>query len=281
MISYPLEVRRAMSRIIESGKGDAVLFIHGVTAYAHRWSRNLDAFAAAGYRACALDLPGHGFATKGASLDHSVPAYADFVDDVIEATGASPAVLVGTSLGGHVAAMLASRRPERVRALVLVGSLGLVPVGAQIRQAMAAAILNTSRDGLRAKLARAHADPSLVTDEWVEEEFRINNSAGARETFERLGAYIAERLDDDCVGAAVASLAQRMPILLVWGEQDRSVPISVAAAAHAVLPSARLVVIRDAGHAPYFERPDAFNSTVQAFLAGAFDQSSPREVIYR
>lgn len=282
MISYPLRVGTTTTRAIEAGSGGTpVVFVHGVSAYAHRWSRNLDAFGAKGLRSYAFDLPGHGFATKDREFEHSVSGYADFLDTFIDAIDAGSVVLVGTSLGGHIAAMLACRRPERIRALALVGSLGLVPVGEPVRRMIATAILNTGRDGIRAKLLRAHDDPSLVTDNWVEEEFRINNSEGARETFERLGSYIAESLDDDCVGAALASLARSIPTLLVWGERDRSVGMAIALAAHAALPASRLVVIRDAGHAPYFERPEAFNAAVTEFLSGALDRHAPQDVIYR
>jgi len=282
MISYPLLAGGTMTRVIEAGRGtDGLIFVHGVSAYAHRWSQNLEGFAAAGYRACAFDLPGHGFAAKNDGFPYSVPGYAAFIGAFLDAMSFGTPALVGTSLGAHIAALFACHNPDRVRALILVGALGLVPVGETVRRAIAAAVLDTSRAGLRAKLQRAHADPTVVTDEWVEEEFHINNSAGAEQTFEQLGAYIAQSLDDDCVGASLPPLTRRIPTLLVWGEHDRSVGLAVARAAHAALPGTRLVVIRNAGHAPYFERPDVFNTVVTTFLAGGFDAVPPHEVIER
>jgi 2-hydroxy-6-oxonona-2,4-dienedioate hydrolase len=282
MISYPLTAGGTTTRVIEAGRGTSgLVFLHGVTAYAHRWNRNLEGFAAAGYRACAFDLPGHGFATKDAGFTYSVPGYAAFLGTFLDAMNLEAPALVGTSLGAHIAALFACRNPDRVRALILVGALGLVPVGETIRQAIATAILDSSRAGLRTKLQRAHANPNIVTDDWIEEEFHINNSAGAKQTFEQLGAYIAQSLDDDCVGATLASLVRRIPTLLVWGEHDRSVGLAVAKTAHAALPGTRLVVIRNTGHAPYFERPDAFNTALTTFLTGGFDAVPPDEVIER
>lgn len=271
-----------MTRVIEAGSGSIpVIFVHGVSAYAHRWLRNLDALAGAGYRSYAFDLPGHGFATKSGEFDYSIPGYAGFLENFLDAIEAGSAVLIGTSLGGHVAAAMACRSPRRVRSLVLVGSLGITEVGTEVRRMIARAILNTGRDGLCTKLQRAHADPSLVSDEWVEEEFRINNSDGAKETFERLARYIEADLDQDCVGTELASVSERVPTLLVWGEHDRSVGIKVAEAAHDALPGSRLVVIRGAGHAPYFERPVEFNRVVSEFLSGALEGCAPESIIYR
>ena len=64
------------TRVLEAGQGDRVIvFVHGTGGRADRWSRNLDAFADAGFHAYAFDLPGHGFASKGADVACSVPAY--------------------------------------------------------------------------------------------------------------------------------------------------------------------------------------------------------------
>ena len=282
MISYPYQVGGTITRVIEGGGGDMpMVFVHGVSSYAHRWLHNVEAFASAGYRGYAIDLPGHGFATKDGTFDHSVSGYAAFLASFLDGIGADPAVLVGTSLGGHVVGALACRQPERVRSLIMVGSLGIVEVGSEVRQMIASAIMETDPDGIRRKLTRAHADPSLVTDAWVDEEVRINNSPGARETFERLAGYFRAKLDDDCVGAQLSSLSRRIPILLVWGERDRSVRLEVAEAAHRRLIGSRLAVIRGTGHAPYFERRDTFNGTVKDFMSGAFDAVPSADVIYR
>jgi pimeloyl-ACP methyl ester carboxylesterase len=282
VISYPARVGTATTRVIESrGSGVPIIFVHGVSAYAHRWLHNLGAVGTGDRHGYAFDLPGHGFASKGTEFDHSVPAYAEFLEAFMDTAGAKTAILVGTSLGGHIAATVACRAPHRVHALVMVGSLGLVEVGPTVRRMIADAILDTGRQGIRAKLQRAHADPSLVTDEWVEEEFQINNSHGAPETFECLARYIDTKLDEDCVGARLAKLVPRIPTLLVWGERDRSVGLDVAAAAHKTLPGARLVVIKDAGHAPYFERPSVFNKAVSDFLSGEFDNCSAGDILYR
>ena len=126
-----------MTRVLEAGQGDRVIvFVHGTGGRADRWSRNLDAFAKAGFHAYAFDLPGHGYASKGAGVDCSVPAYRHVLGAFMDAVGIRKAVIVGTSLGGHVVASYACENPSRIDAVVLVGSMGLVPIGDEARGAL-------------------------------------------------------------------------------------------------------------------------------------------------
>ena len=142
-----------MTRVLEAGQGDRVIvFVHGTGGRADRWSRNLDAFAKAGFHAYAFDLPGHGYASKGAGVDCSVPAYRHVLGAFMDAVGIRKAVIVGTSLGGHVVASYACENPSRIDAVVLVGSMGLVPIGDEARGRIQAGANNQSRDGIVGKL---------------------------------------------------------------------------------------------------------------------------------
>lgn len=271
MIQFPLAVDGVLTRVLAAGSGpDHLVLVHGVGARADRWSRNVDDLAAAGWQVHAFDLPGHGLAQKGPGPDYSVPGYARFLDGFLDAVGAEAAVVVGTSLGGHVAATLACERPERVRALVLVGSIGLVPWGAERRAASRARLRDVSRQGVARKLEVVVHDPGLVTGEWLEEEYLVNNSPGAEESFAAISDYVADRIDDDLIGPRLAAMAaDRPPTLLIWGEQERAVPLETGRRAHAMLDGSELAVISAASHAPYFERPDEFNRVLLDFLARA------------
>lgn len=266
-IEYPLGVSGLLTRVIEAGAGErTVLFVHGLGARADRWRRNLDVFAESGYRAIAIDLPGHGFASKRHDFDYSVPGFAAFVREVMAALGLRSAVLVGTSLGGHVAAYLACQNPASVRALVLVGTLGLAPIGPVAGAAIRDGVCATGRDDVERKLRFVLCDPAAITPEWIEEEWRINNSPGAAEAFARLGDYIVGGLDEHHVGTRLAAVARETPLLLVWGAEDRAVPPSVGRQGKARLGEARLCILERAGHLPYFEQFRAFNREVLAFL---------------
>ena len=270
-IEYPLGVSGSLTRVIEAGRGDdrPVLFIHGLGARADRWRRNLEVFAAAGYRAIAIDLPGHGFASKSDDLDYTVPGFAAFVRDAMDVLDLPPAILVGTSLGGHVSGYLACESPERVTALVLVGAVGLVPIGAAAGAAIRDSVRATGREAIESKLKFVLFDHDAITPEWIEEEWRINNSPGAEQAFARLGDYIAGGMDRHIIGTRLAEAADGVPMMLVWGAEDRAVPLEIGREGRALVGETRLCVIESAGHVPYFEQAPAFNREVLSFLEDA------------
>jgi pimeloyl-ACP methyl ester carboxylesterase len=270
MISYPCEVRGAATRVLEAGaSGTPVVFVHGTGGRAERWERNLDAVAAQGYHAYAFDLPGHGFAAKGPGVECSVPAYravlSGFADRVLEDTRSEKAFVVGTSLGGHVVASYAVENPKRVKAIALCGSMGLLPIGAEARGRIQGGANNQTREGVATKFTRVIFDQALVTPEMVEAEFRINNSPGAKGSFAMLGDYIAEKLDDDVVGEKLA--ASKIPVLLAWGDQDKTVPLAVGREAAKLIAGSELVILEGAAHTPYYEKHEAFNAALLRFLA--------------
>jgi pimeloyl-ACP methyl ester carboxylesterase len=282
VISYPYGVGDAVIRVIEEGSGDHVaLLLHGVGARADRWRENIGALAAAGLHVYAIDLPGHGFSAKG-DFDYSVNGYATLALGFLDSVGATRCVLIGTSLGGHVQAAVTCRDPARVSALILVGTLGITALGEQGREAVANSLLDTSAQGIRAKLTRVIHDAALVTEDWIREESLINSSPGASSAFASLAGYFRSRIDDDIVGEQLARLSELPPTLLVWGADDLIVPPAIGQDSRRILGNGvPLAMIPAAGHAPYLERPELFNDAVLAFLqekgltAGRFAQERP------
>lgn len=260
VIGYPTALAGVGTRVLESGAGDdRVALLHGAGSRADRWRPVVPGLVAAGHHVTAFDWPGHGFADKGAHLELTTPAFAEMVVDLLERTG--PAALVGTSLGGHVAAWVGLHRPDLVRALVLVGPTGIVP-----RPATTATVLaDRSRAGVRAKLELLLHDHGRIDDALVEEEWRVNTSPGAEQALDRVLDYVRHGIADHLVGDRLA--ATDLPTCLVWGEHDRWIDLDVGRRVAAALPRAPLHVVADAGHAPYAEQPDAFVALVTAFLS--------------
>jgi len=268
MIQFPLRLSSGLStRVLQAGQGARhVVLVHGTGGRADRWVRNIDALASAGLHVHAIDLPGHGFASKGLGVACSVPAYRTFLGEVLDALAIDRAAIVGTSLGGHVVASYALEQPGRAERIALVGSMGLVPIGDEARGRIQAGANNQSREGVETKLRRVMHDPALTTPDFIEEEWRINNSAGALDSFATLGRYIAADLDNDVVGEALARSA--LPVLLVWGEEDKTVPPAVGRQARAMLPASRLALIAGAAHTAYYEKPETFNAVLADFALG-------------
>ena len=266
VISYPLGVGSCTIRVIEAGaSGDAIVLLHGSGSRADRWRRNLAGLSSAGYHVYALDFPGHGFASKKLDLDYSTPGFAKVVASAMDVLGIDQPVLVGTSLGGHVAAYLAVTSQVNVRALALVGSIGVVSVERDVGTTVDR-IHDVSDVGIANKLKWLVYNESLVTQQWIHEEKWFNSSPGAGAALQQTARYVAEEANSHLVGAQLADL--QAPIILLWGQQDRWVPATVGHRIRSdVLPRAPLVLLERTGHAPYYERPDAFNRTLLTFLA--------------
>jgi pimeloyl-ACP methyl ester carboxylesterase len=269
VIVYPFAVGDRLTRVFEGGDGPLVVLVHGMTGNADRWQNSIDPLAAAGYRVLAFDLPGHGFATKGADFAYTVNGFTDHLEQFLDAVGADDDVtLVGASLGGHIAATAVCRAPDRFNALGLVGSAGLVPLGADDRATRAVNLFDMSREGIRRRKMFTLAAPealATITDENVEEDFRINSSPGAAEGWAAIAeAFVS--MDEEGIDLAALD-ATGVPVLLVWGTEERNIPLSVGQSTHAALSRSTLAYIEGAAHLPFLEKPAAFTDAVTSFLS--------------
>jgi pimeloyl-ACP methyl ester carboxylesterase len=266
MITYPVEICGTLTRIIESGSGPAVLLVHGLGTRADRWRTVLDKLAADGRRVIAFDLPGHGFAQKGVGFDYSVHGYADFISNLLDAFNLDRVALIGASLGGQAATVVAAKMPHRIQSLTLVGSTGLSTFGPEARAQTARALVDMSRQAIRTRLLRGLRNMTLITDELIEEDFHINNSPGAMAAFQALGDYFANKIDDDVVLELLLKLDGRIPLLLIWGMEDAAVPVAVAEEAAAKLKAAQFVKMAGTAHNPYMDKPEEFSRAILEFL---------------
>jgi pimeloyl-ACP methyl ester carboxylesterase len=163
--------------------------------------------------------------------------------------------------------MFALRYRARVRGLVMIGTIGLMPIGAERRQKTIEWLPQMDRNSIRIRLRRSVFDPALISEDWVEEDYRINNSPGAAESFSALAHYYAGAIENDATCDQLAVLSANLPILLLWGSEDVSVPPTIGAAAHAKIPGSKFVVLPNTAHLPYRENPDAANHVMLEFLA--------------
>jgi pimeloyl-ACP methyl ester carboxylesterase len=273
MIHYPLAAGKTLTRVLEAGRPDApaVVLLHGLSSRADRWIRNIDTLAAEGYRVIAADLPGHGFATKDPTQNHTIGGYADFVLALFDALRLEKATLVGTSLGGHIVAAAALKQPQRIERLMMIGSTGLAPSTPQRAQAFGDWILNLTPDLHRPRLERVFSQTSLVTDDMVREDVLINTSPGAADCFRRFIDYMGSEMNNDLVLEKLRTIEDRVPLLLFWGVDDSSVSVEIGRAARERLPRSRLVTVKGLNHTPYYENPALFNRVLLAFMGGALD----------
>jgi 2-hydroxy-6-oxonona-2,4-dienedioate hydrolase len=276
--TYPLQLRTETTRVLSTGvKGPPIVFIHGPAGSADRWAFNLHSFARAGYRALAFDLPGHGHASKTpnspVSISQNAAVLGDFLDRLPE-----PAILVGASTGAHIAAHYAGNRPGRIKALVLVSGGGAIPLEVDQRERLRLLTVYRSREGARERLRRSVFDARLAAGDIVELEHRMNSSPGARDYLGTLGRYIADDIDHTLTGAKLQEIARTMPVLVVWGDEDKILPVSFGRESQIFIGGlSRFLSIEQAAHLPYFERPGTFNQALLSFLRDNADRGDKRD----
>jgi 4,5:9,10-diseco-3-hydroxy-5,9,17-trioxoandrosta-1(10),2-diene-4-oate hydrolase len=276
--------------VVEYGEGKPILCVHGLGGSWQNWLENIPAAAEAGYRAIAVDLPGFG-ASEMPAEKISIGGYGRFVEALLEELGTGPVALVGNSMGGFVGAEVAIGYPQHVEHLVLVSAAGIsiehernervldVMYRAERFTSLAVAGLAARADLVarrpRARKALMHlvaAHPDRLPAALVAEQVRGAGTKGFLPALDALTDYpIRDRL-----GKISA------PTLVVWGADDRLVPVRDADVFEELIPNARKVVYEDTGHVAMLERPESFNRLLFEFLAepgaGGVDAASSAAV---
>ncbi|HEY1208976.1 MAG TPA: alpha/beta fold hydrolase [Terracidiphilus sp.] len=218
--------------------GPAVVLVHGLGGHAEEWL-NLSAYLVkAGYRVFIPDLPGYGRSDKPADFSYSVRDEADVVVGFLDALGLKQVDLGGWSMGGGIAQHVAFRHPERVRKLMLFASIGLNKAPAfDLR--LFTPTTPAELDQLDALLM---PNPPKVPGFIARDILRL-----AKER-----AWVVHRaLDSMRTGqdATDRLLPQlKMPVLIVWGDADRILPLDQGETMHKLVPQSELVVVPGCGH---------------------------------
>ena len=235
-----------------SGAGVPVLLLHGFGADLNSWMFTQPALAE-GRRVIALDLPGHGGSVKDVG-DGSPAAFVDAVGQALDALGLDRVHLVGHSMGGAIAALVAARWPDRVASLTLIAPAGFGPA---INTAFIEGFIRaTRRRDAEAVLGLLVHDKSLISKAMVEDVLRYKRLDGATDALRTIArAWFADRQQ------RVAVAAPRLPVQLIWGENDQIIPVSDAAGT----VTHRLEA---AGHLPHMEKASEVNRLIRRFIAG-------------
>jgi pimeloyl-ACP methyl ester carboxylesterase len=254
----------------DQGDHRPIVFIHGLGGQWQNWLENAPRFAES-RRVVALDLPGFGLSEMPAERI-SIELYGKVVAELCEQLELDPAVLVGNSMGGFVAAEVAIKRPEIAERLMLLASAGVSQVDVAKRPTMAAAKvvgLLTTRN--LAQLRSAATRPKVR--HWTLALVARHPSRLAPDlTFEGMMKGTNKPGFEDGLRACLEyDFRHRLPkigcpTLVVWGEKDMIIPVKDADQFAELIPGARKIVFEDTGHVPMLERPRTFNTVLQEFL---------------
>jgi pimeloyl-ACP methyl ester carboxylesterase len=263
------------TNVIDLGEGpETIVFVHGLSGSWPNWLENLPHFARS-HRVIAMDLPGFGHSEMPAE-QISIPGYGRLLDALMDQLGVDSATIVGNSMGGFIGAELAIQFPHRVERLVLVSAAGLTVE--RLRNEPALAVLRrlerqlmfwggwaATRSDTLARRPRARravmrfvvAQPEKLPAALITEQIRGSGKPGFVDALDALTNYpIRDRLGEIAC-----------PTLIVWGSEDRIVPVRDAFEFERLIPDSRKVIYADTGHMAMLERPAAFNALLDEFLA--------------
>ncbi len=266
-----------------AGRGPPVVLIHGVAGRAAQWDQTAQLLAET-RMVIAPDLLGHGDSAKPRG-DYSLGAHASGIRDLLVGLNVERASVVGHSLGGGIAMQFAYQFPERCNRLVLVSSGGL---GEDVHPLLRAATLPGSEIVLpllahprvlevASVIPRALGWIGLRTRPDLTEMARGYQSlsnADARSAFINTLRAVIDPTGQRINASDRLYLASKMPLMIVWGNRDRIIPVEHAQPAHEAMPGSRLELFDDAGHFPHLDDPVRFAWTLERF----FDETEPAQL---
>ena len=257
-----LELNGQKLRYTQQGGGaKTVILVHGFGGDLDNWLFNLNDLAAE-HTVVALDLPGHGQSSKTLS-QASLDGLAQTLLDFMAALNIDQAHLVGHSLGGAISLQAALTGPAKVASLSLIGSAGL---GEDINQGyIEGFIKGQSRRDMKPVLEQLFADSSLVTRQLIEDILKYKRLDGVPQALRSLadgvfaGGKQSTVLRDQLTGLDI-------PVLVVWGDQDRIVP---AAHAEGLPANVNVTVLSGYGHMVQMEAARDVNRLLLEHIAAA------------
>ena len=257
-----------MTHYVEKGEGEPVILIHGFNYDCNMWAENMDALAEE-FRVFAIDLWGFGYSTRE-PLDYGYPLYAEQVLKFMDSLDIKNTSLVGQSMGGGTAIMFCTQHRDRVNKLLLVDPAGMpnpLPLVGKVFKLpkVGEFFLRLKTDAVRKKNLEdlwIH-NKGLITEDYFDNVTRFQKVKG---TTEALMAIIRKDFIDT-LSDKIHDLSQMdVPILIIWGREDKAVPLHCGEEMCEILDNSRMEVIENAGHVPNYEQSETFNRIAVDYL---------------
>jgi pimeloyl-ACP methyl ester carboxylesterase len=252
-------------RMIDTGTGTPVVFIHGFGASMYGWRYQLPVVVAAGYRVVVIDNRGFGFSDKPAH-GYANAAYAKLIVSLLDSLGIASAVLVGHSMGGAIAAEVALAYPDRVRGMVLIDAAGYGVRWPGVLKVARWPFVGAIATSFRSRwftgrvLRSTFADPSKVAEADVDQYYAPVPDPG----YGRALRGVLREFRFDSLAGRLAGV--QAPTLILWGDQDRWIPLRDGSRFARELQRSELALLAHSGHDAPEESPDQVNRYLLAYL---------------
>ncbi|UZO82507.1 alpha/beta hydrolase [Aquimarina sp. ERC-38] len=236
---------------LESGEGTPIIILHGLMGGLSNFGGVVDFFPGKGYKVLIPELPLYDMPL----IKTSVGTFAKYLGEFIDALGYQKVILLGNSLGGHIALLGSKMFPEKVKALVITGSSGLY------ESAMGESYPKRGDyDYIKAKAENVFYDPKIATKEIVDEVYAtVNDRNKLIRTLAIAKSAIRHNMASDLPN-------MKTPTCIIWGKDDNVTPPEVADDFNKLLPDSDLFWIDECGHAAMMEHPEAFNKILHTWL---------------
>jgi len=256
-------------RYLDSKEGSRIsdrhiLFIHGLGSSADRWLDIPDALSKY-YHTLAVDLIGFGGSDKPEDINYTIEKFAELILEFINKMGLHDGkiTLVGHSLGGYIAVEFAIRNKKLIDKLVLIDSSGFLKGPTPLLEQYLYAAQYTSYDNARNVFEQLVSQPWKVLPAVINSFIMRINSPGAKYAFE--SAY--KNSTSTQIDLSSLKSIEDIPTLIIWGNNDRLIPIEHSEPFKQVLKKHRFETIEDAGHAPFAEKPAIISELLHTFLS--------------
>lgn len=251
----------AKIRYLEAGDAakPKVILLHGLGAQAESWQFNIAALSQ-NYHVIALDQVGFGKSDKPL-LKYRVATYVDFLDKFMSELKIEKASLVGNSMGGWIAGLMAIKYPNRVEKIVLADAAGIIPDAVNTDEIYR--LNNSTRDEIRANLKLIFATPALQNNEALVDQF-MTQRVVANDGYTINSIIESIKRKEDFLNNRLAEI--KKPTLIIWGKQDGLLPVADAYTFNKGIANSELVIFDNCGHVPQVEKALDFNKKVLEFL---------------
>lgn len=259
----------------------AILLLHGSNADLHTWQPWVDRLKAR-YRIIRVDQRGHGLTGAAPNGDYRPDAYADDVAALAAHLKLDRFILAGNSMGGGIAARYAMQHPERLAGLVLIdaggapvkregsGNLGFTIARIPVLNRLAFQVM--PRSVIEKSFRQSVSNQAVATPETIDRYFELARYPGNRD------ATLARFSQPMSAFSPEAIRALTVPTLVMWGAEDKLIPLAAGRWFKRMLPNARLVAYPGIGHLPMEETPDRSAADLSTFVDSLAVSAAPRRV---
>jgi 2-hydroxy-6-oxonona-2,4-dienedioate hydrolase len=236
---------------LESGEGTPLIILHGLMGNLSNFDGVFDHFSDLGYQVLMPELPLYTLPL----LKTNVKNLSKFLKNFAQFKGLDKYILLGNSLGGHIALYHTKLNPKNVIGIVLTGSSGLY------ENAMGESYPKRGDyEYIKKKAQDVFYDPEIATKEIIDDVYEtLNNRNKLIRTLAIAKSAIRHNMAKDLPNL-------KLPAGLIWGKNDTVTPPEVAEEFHKLLPNSELYWIDECGHAPMMEKPDQFNVYLEDWL---------------